>query len=616
MKHIYILLLSLLSLVAKAQVNINHYMQAGHVKLSTNEYIEAIENFNIIIKFKPQLPEPYFYRGIAKHQLEDFRGAIIDYSKAIEIKPYFPAAIENRGHAYLSIEKYNEAIADYTKVLELSSSNAGVYNNRGIAKMSNKDIDGAIADYNKALELKPNMVNALINRSNSYIAKGDQISAIKDLNKIIIMRPHYSSAYLLRGLARFEMNDYASALRDFDQTIRFDSESAFAYNNRGLVKQRLEDNQGAIMDYNMALQLNPTMPNAYFNRAIAKEALGQKGADEDFRIAAQLDPRYYIPRKSLEEEYWAQQQSQQQSQQQNSTKSQAITHSDSITQAKVDEEEAKARRRFRLSLADNRNIPNNDEVVEDGLVQNKNIIIEIQDIFRIIAFVKNSVNFDKMQYYNATIENLNKQNNYTPQLTIDNKKYEDFMGSFAANVKYFTGKINVNSSSENYLCRAIFLFLSNKNADAIEDFNKSIDKNNKNELAYFGRANCRLKIIEQLESLPSISGNGANNMGSTQYSDDYNKIIKDYDKTIKLNSSFPFAYYNKAYVQCRLREYENALENFSIALEKQPDMAEAYFNRGLAKIYLDDIDGAAKDLSKAGELGINDAYNIIKRYCN
>ena len=48
----------------------------------------------------------------------------------------------------------------------------------------------------------------------------------------------------------------------------------------------------------------------------------------------------------------------------------------------------------------------------------------------------------------------------------------------------------------------------------------------------------------------------------------------------------------------------------------EKDFAEAYFNRGLTKIYLDDIDGGAMDLSKAGELGIQDAYNIIKRYCN
>ncbi|MFV0554781.1 MAG: tetratricopeptide repeat protein [Mangrovibacterium sp.] len=615
-----------LSLMVSAQVNIGHYIQTGRVKLGTNDYVGAIENFNIVIKFKPQLPEPYFYRGNAKHMLDDYRGAIADYSTAIEIKPYYPQAFEYRGHAYLSIGRFEDAIADYSKALELSPGNTGIYNNRGIAKLSNKDIEGAIEDYNKALDLQPNFVNALINRSNAYIAKEDEVNAIRDLNRIIIMRPHYGSAYLLRGLARFEMDDYAAALRDFDQTIRFEPESAFAFNNRGLVKQRLEDYQGAIMDYDMALQINPTMPNAYFNRAIAKEIIGDAGADEDYRIAAQLDPRYDIPHRTLEEEYWAQQQQSQQQQNQqnanqqaqqsnNQTASAAVNPVDSVAQAKAMEEEERARRRYRLSLADSRNIPDLEDMeVEDGRVQNKNVIIEIQDIFRVSAFVKNSVNYDKLQYYSPTVEQLNKYNNYTPQLTIDNAEQKDFMQSFAANVNYFDGKIKVNPSAENYLSRGVFQFLNKQNAFAIDDFNESIKQDAKNELAYFSRANCRLKLIEQLETLPSKDGKSM--VGDKQFDDDYKSILKDLDKVIKLNPNFPFAYYNKGYVLCRIGEYEAALACFEQAVQAQPDMAEAYFNRGLAKIYLDDVEGGAADLSKAGELGIEGAYNIIKRFCN
>jgi hypothetical protein len=52
------------------------------------------------------------------------------------------------------------------------------------------------------------------------------------------------------------------------------------------------------------------------------------------------------------------------------------------------------------------------------------------------------------------------------------------------------------------------------------------------------------------------------------------------------------------------------------AIEIEPEFAEAYYNRGLTKIYLDDLDGAAVDLSRAGELGLTSAYNVIKRYCN
>jgi hypothetical protein len=64
------------------------------------------------------------------------------------------------------------------------------------------------------------------------------------------------------------------------------------------------------------------------------------------------------------------------------------------------------------------------------------------------------------------------------------------------------------------------------------------------------------------------------------------------------------------------KDYYGALDDYSKAIELEPDFAEAYFNRGLTRIYLNDINGGALDLSKAGELGIQEAYSIIKQYCN
>ena len=64
------------------------------------------------------------------------------------------------------------------------------------------------------------------------------------------------------------------------------------------------------------------------------------------------------------------------------------------------------------------------------------------------------------------------------------------------------------------------------------------------------------------------------------------------------------------------RDYIGAINDYSKAIELEPDYAEAYFNRGLTRIFMDDMDGGSLDLSKAGELGLVEAYNVIKRYCN
>src|SRR5690554_1997379 len=120
MKRLLVVFILLITLVGQvdAQLNINHYMRVGRTRISIENYTGAIEYFNIVIKFKPYLPEAYFYRGVAKHQLEDFRGAILDFNTALEMKPFYPLAYMYRGMAYHNLGKYKEAIEDYNRGLE------------------------------------------------------------------------------------------------------------------------------------------------------------------------------------------------------------------------------------------------------------------------------------------------------------------------------------------------------------------------------------------------------------------------------------------------------------------------------------------------------------------
>jgi len=276
-------------------------------------------------------------------------------------------------------------------------------------------------------------------------------------------------------------------------------------------------------------------------------------------------------------------------------------------------------------LADNRNLPNlNEEEVTDGRIQNKNVIIELQNIFVIASFSEKSVDYERLQYYNLALEELNSYNNYTPLMTITNKKTDEFTEKFKNQILYFNEKTNNNQTAQNYLSRGIFQLLTNNYNQALADLDQAISRNEKSLLAYFSRANCRSKMIDVVESLTDYSedmtipvGTGNNNMTSVKESIvDYQYILNDYQKCINISPDFPFAWYNRAYIYCKLGRYDEAVGNYNKAIELQPDFAEAFFNRGLTKIYLDDVEGGANDLSKAGELGIEEAYNIIKRYCN
>ena len=96
---------------------------------------------------------------------------------------------------------------------------------------------------------------------------------------------------------------------------------------------------------------------------------------------------------------------------------------------------------------------------------------------------------------------------------------------------------------------------------------------------------------------------------------DYAPAIHDMTKASKLMPKFPFTYYNLGNLYCLSSDLPEAINQYTKALEIYPAMAQAYFNRGLVLIYLKDKEKGCIDLSKAGELGVHDAYSVIKKYC-
>ena len=94
---------------------------------------------------------------------------------------------------------------------------------------------------------------------------------------------------------------------------------------------------------------------------------------------------------------------------------------------------------------------------------------------------------------------------------------------------------------------------------------------------------------------------------------EHEMIVRDYDMAIKLNPDFVFAYFNRGNLRCAQKDFRAAILDYTEAIRRDPDFAEAYFNRGLARLSQGDANRGIEDLSKAGELGIINAYNIIKR---
>lgn len=51
------------------------------------------------------------------------------------------------------------------------------------------------------------------------------------------------------------------------------------------------------------------------------------------------------------------------------------------------------------------------------------------------------------------------------------------------------------------------------------------------------------------------------------------------------------------------------------AIELDPKYSDSYYYRGLSYLLLDEKNKGCLDLRKAGELGVSEDYDMIKKFC-
>ena len=64
-----------------------------------------------------------------------------------------------------------------------------------------------------------------------------------------------------------------------------------------------------------------------------------------------------------------------------------------------------------------------------------------------------------------------------------------------------------------------------------------------------------------------------------------------------------------------LTSYDEAIRDFSKALELKTDYDKAYYNRGLAEYYSDKKNAACSDLKQAARLGYQPAAEALVNFC-
>ncbi|MBO5107887.1 MAG: tetratricopeptide repeat protein [Bacteroidales bacterium] len=644
-----------------AQYDKDMFMMRGRVALSEGKYAQAIENFNVLSQLDTADYWTFFFRGIAKYNLGDLRGAKTDFDRSVRLNPIFTNGYHYRGITESRFGNYESALADLQQAIDLRPGYIGLYFSRGVTYFLAQQFDKAIKDFDRYIRKEPKDPSAYLNRGASYLFLGDTLKAVNDYNKAIKLDRFDPEGYVRRGRLYASQKMHDLAIEDMNKAIELDTSNTFAYfnraimyyeqekyqeamndlnrvledepgnaltlYNRGLISAQLGAYDDALNDMDRVLNINPENVLAYFNRASIFIEMGMyENALEDYDRAIGLYPDFakaYMNRsyvKNLLGRY------------------KDAKRDYDTAQKKVAEYRAKnvsdagsfadTTRKYSSLLSLDAEFAKKD--FNDELLQHRDIDIRLRSFYKfVLTGEKDNVSYALNRGYENPL--IGRFENELPVGTA--VRNVDVTLPEKALQKVEAAAWEGDATPEKLFLRALYDNDGKQFNSALNYYGQAIDAASENASGFnalypaFYHMNRGVLRAEMIEFISSIENNvqvlSMDDSGNTrarvrdqvvrQY--DYTDAIDDMKRAAEIVPDLPYVYFNLGNLYCLSSEHINSIENYTKAIDLYPYMGDAYFNRGLVLIYLKDKEKGCIDLSRAGELGVQDAYGVIKKYC-
>ncbi len=643
----------------RAQMNTDRITAIGRNALYFEDYVLSIQYFNQVIRLKPYLSEPYLYRAIAKIQLEDFQGALRDCNAAIERNPFAPSEYYTRAYVYRRLNQPELAEQDYTEALRFSPENRTYILLRADARAELKRYDEALTDLDMLLSREPQSSSVWGERGHVCILSRDTLAALDafekaaqydkynpatwsalgvtnlmldredeayvQLTKAISLGSKWAGDYLNRALIHYHRHNYRGALADYEKAVTIAPNDAQCYYNRGIMRQEVGDYNRALEDLNHAIRLEPEKTEMRYQLALVQMQLRQWNevvSNMDTMIARYpyFLPAYYLAAQAktslgdTKGAYRYRHKAKELEDRKEEIMAQQAQPDTDMQIAEAQPRKKDNRKEFSASAAQNQPEPTPEEEKYNSEVRGA-VQKRYQDVVNepniVLSYYTQDQRLRRTNYYHALVDQLNRSEvlpaalRFTSQEVALTAEMVDFHFTEIARL---SRQIDLMPTAELYFARAIEFAIVQDYNGAIDDCTRAANMAGKDlePIIYFCRANWRYRWLEYQQS--------TGNRESATKPMDFDIMLRDYDQVLKLQPDFAFALYNKANILCAQREWKDAIAYYTRAIACDSDFAEAYFNRGLTYIYIGENEKGLDDLSKAGELGVYQAYNMISRF--
>lgn len=491
----------------------------------------------------------------------------------------------------------------------------------------------------------------MMNIGRNALAYDDYVLSISYFNLVINYKPHLYEPYFYRGVAKFYLDDYSGAALDCTQAIQRNPYFPNTYELRGLAYINMNRFPDAIRDYRTVTDMLPENRSLWHNLAlcyIETDSLDQADSITDIiirRWAKQADGYTLKAQVFL---------------QRNDTAA-AETYIDKAIEAdKYNIGAHTAKANILMSHEQyNEAIQHFDESLRLNPKQANTLINRALCHYHLNHYRDAMADYDRaldlepknfIGHYNRGLlrANVGEDNlaieDFNFILSIDP---DDMMATFnratlLENIGDYRGAIRDYTTVINeypkflygYERRAAARRMIGDNAGANRDEEHVLKEQiahrygystptsrQKNKTRKKSQINLDdyQKLVEEdtQEQVPEYE---SEYRGKVQNREQEAKLMLPSENTYKLyreaGKEEMLHTFEQAFQQAQAGNINEAIEGFTRVIEQNDHFAEAYFNRGILHLLLDDTPHAIPDLSQAGELGIYQAYNIIKKNQN
>ncbi len=225
-----------------------------------------------------------------------WKEAINDFDIAIKVKPDYTHAFYNRGATKFELGRqikdtalFYEAMADFNKALEFDTLFHAAYHYRANVFGELNQLEMALSDFEYALRLQPNNPDYLISRGVNFGKMGRLPDAVSDLTEAIRLNPDNFSAYGNLGRAYAGMGKYEKAIELYNKALEINPDFIIGKYNKAVALWKLQRNDEAISEFSKLIEADPNFADAYFMRAqVYVQIKNSEAACADFSVAAKM----------------------------------------------------------------------------------------------------------------------------------------------------------------------------------------------------------------------------------------------------------------------------------------------------------------------------------------